>query len=821
MFERFTERARKVIIYAREEAARLQHDFLGTEHILLGLVREGGGVGVAVLQRCGVRLDDVRREVYKRIVPGNNSITFGDIPLTPRAKKILELAVEEANMMGHNYVGTEHILLGLVKEQDGLAANILGDMRIDLSEVRHEMTDILQQTSAETKQSNTPTLDEFGRDLTLMAANGELDPVIGRDDEIERVIQILTRRTKNNPVLIGEAGVGKTAVVEGLAQRIVKKSVPNILYNKRLVSLDLGQLVAGTKYRGQFEERLKTVMREILESDTIILFIDELHTLVGAGAAEGSMDASNLLKPALSRGELQCIGATTMNEYRKHIEKDGALERRFQTILVREPSERETVEIVKGLRDKYEEHHGVSITGKAIEVAARLSTRYISDRFQPDKAIDVIDEACSRARLKKSKLPDYLKSLEDEINTITKEKNAAVSAQDFEIAACLRDRERRLLAKFDSLTSSWRKQQDKKSILINGDDVAYIVSKWTGVPLYRLEKEDYERLAKMSEKLHKRVVGQDEAIAAVSRAIRRSRVGLKHPNKPVGSFLFLGPTGVGKTELAHVLAEFLFSSDKAIIRFDMSEYTEKFSISRLTGSPPGYVGHEEGGQLTEKVRRKPYSVILLDEIEKAHPDVFNILLQVLEDGRLTDGLGRTVDFKNCVLIMTSNIGGRMIEKDFSLGFQKSSAESSYEKMKQIILEELKNTFSPEFISRLDETIVFHALTKEHISKIVGLQIQRLNERIKECDLKLVLTDQACSWLVDKAYRPGHGARLLRKIIQQNIEDALADKVLQGKFKKKGTIQVGVIDNKLIFTEREFSAESNLAPPIPEKGKVGS
>lgn len=820
MFERFTERARKIIIYAREEAVRLQHEFLGTEHILLGLIREGGGVGVTVLQRCGVQLDDIRQEIYKRLVPGNKKITFGDTPLTPRAKKILQLAVEEANSMGHNYVGTEHILLGLIREQDGLASSILGEMRVDLGDVRHEMDNILQQAPPEVGQSPTPTLDEFGRDLTQMAASGALDPVIGRDDEIERVIQILSRRTKNNPVLIGEAGVGKTAIVEGLAQRIVKKSVSSVLYNSRLVNLDLGLLVAGTKYRGQFEERLKTIMREIVEVGNVIIFIDELHTLVGAGAAEGSMDASNLLKPALSRGEFQCIGATTMSEYRKYIEKDGALERRFQTILVREPTEGESIKILVGLRDKYEAHHGVVISDEACEQAVKLSSRYISDRFQPDKAIDVIDEACSRAGLKKSSLPDHLKNLEDEISTVTKEKNAAVYSQDFEVAARLRDRERKLMNKFDTLSTKWREEQDNKRVVISTDDVAYIVSKWTGIPLHRMEQKDCDRLAKMSDDLHRRIVGQDEAVIGVTRAIKRSRAGFRHPGKPVGSFLFLGPTGVGKTELAHALAEFLFDSEDAIIRFDMSEYSEKFSISRLTGSPPGYIGYEEGGQLTEKIRHKPYSVILLDEIEKAHPDVFNILLQVLENGRLTDGIGRTVNFKNCVLIMTSNIGTRLIEKNSSLGFQKSSEESSYKSMKKKIMDELKKTFNPEFINRLDEIIVFHSLNKKHISKIIDINIRRMNKRIWDCGLELVLTDQASAWLVEKAYHPNYGARPLHRVIQQNIEDVLADKMLQGRLKNVKTVQVGVIDNELVFTEIELSTESNLVPSLTEKGKVG-
>jgi ATP-dependent Clp protease ATP-binding subunit ClpC len=802
MFERFTERARKVIVLAREEAARLMHEHLGTEHLLLGLLREGGGVATAVLQqRLGIQLAEAKFEVEGRITKGVKKLALGEIPFTPRARRVLEFSVEEANLMGHNYIGTEHILLGLIREKDGVAASILNEMQVNLTEVRQEIMNFLQQTSSEAEEARTPALDEFGIDLTRLAVRKKLDPVIGRDDEIERLIQILSRRTKNNPVLIGEAGVGKTAIVEGLAQRIVDNTVPRLLANKRLVTLDLGALVAGTKYRGQFEERIKNVMKEIIESDNVILFIDEMHTLVGAGAAEGSMDASNLLKPALSRGEFQCIGATTQNEYRKYVEKDRALERRFQTITVEPPSVEETIEIIKGLRDKYEVHHRVQIRDDAIEAAAKLSDRYINDRFLPDKAIDVIDEAGSRARLMASVPSNEIKKLEADIKVLANEKEAAVSAQEFENAARLRDKERKLKDKLGTVIQKWKAEQENNRIVVTYDDVAHIVSKWTGIPLFRLEEKEYERLARMEEALHRRVIGQDEAIAAVSRAIKRSRLGLNNPKKPVGSFIFLGPSGVGKTELARTLAEFLFGDERALITIDMSEYTEKFAISRLTGAPPGYVGYDEGGQLTEQVRRRPYCVILLDEIEKAHPDVFNILLQVLEDGHLTDSMGQMVDFKNSVLIMTSNIGARLIKKGAAMGFQKSDEGTGYHKMKERITSELKKTFNPEFLNRVDETIVFHTLMREHIDQIVDLLIEQLNQQIKEKGIKVELARGAKDWLIKEGYDPSYGARPLRRAIQRNIEDGLADEILRGRFKKRGIIKVGVRKNKLVFTEK--------------------
>jgi ATP-dependent Clp protease ATP-binding subunit ClpC len=815
MFERFTERARKVIILAREETARLRHEHLGTEHLLLGIIREGGGIAVAVLQRLGVELTEVRLEVEKRVARGTRKLTLGEIPFTPRAKRVLELSIEEAALMGHNYIGTEHILLGLIREGEGIAASILEDLRVDLSEVRQEIISFVQQSTSEVEETRTPALDEFGIDLTRLAVRERLDPVIGRDAEIERVIQILIRRTKNNPVLIGEAGVGKTAIVEGLAQRIVNNSVPRMLANKRLVTLDLGSLVAGTKYRGQFEERIKNVMKEIIESDNIILFIDEMHTLVGAGAAEGSMDASNLLKPALSRGELQCIGATTLNEYRKYVEKDRALERRFQTIMVAPPSVEETIEVISGLKDKYEAHHRVKITTEAIEAAAKLSDRYITDRFLPDKAIDVIDEAGARSRLKASIPPNEIKELEEKIEGLAKQKEMAVSAQEFENAARLRDKERKLKEKLDALVQKWRAEQENTNIVVTDEDVAHIVSKWTGIPLFRLEEREYEKLARMEEALHQRVVGQDEAIAAVSRAIKRSRLGLKNPRKPVGSFIFLGPSGVGKTELARALAEFLFGDENALISIDMSEYTEKFAISRLTGAPPGYVGYDEGGQLTEQVRRRPYCVILLDEIEKAHPDVFNILLQVLEDGHLTDNMGRVVDFKNSVLIMTSNIGARLVEKGGVMGFKQNDEQSSHHKMKERITGELKNIFNPEFLNRVDEVIVFHTLTKKHIGQIISLLIDQLNKQIEDKGIRIELARGAKEWLIREGYNPSYGARPLRRAIQRNIEDGIADEILRGRLKKRGVIRVGVRKDKLVFAERAVvSAKKHAVQLLP-------
>ncbi len=813
MFERFTERARKVIILAREEAARVKHEHLGTEHLLLGIICEGEGVAAAVLQHLGVPLPEIKLELERGLTRGTKKVAMGDIPFTPRAKKVLELSIEEATLMGHNYIGTEHVLLGLIREEEGIAASILEDLRINLAEVRQEVINFLQHSVSGPEETQTPALDEFGIDLTQLALKEKLDPVIGRDDEIGRLIQILTRRTKNNPVLIGEAGVGKTAIVEGLAQCIVNNTVPGVLAQKRLVTLDLGSLVAGTKYRGQFEERIKNIMQEIVETDNIILFIDEMHTLVGAGAAEGSMDASNLLKPALSRGELQCIGATTLNEYRKYVEKDRALERRFQTITVEPPSVEETSTIIKGLRSRYEAHHRVSITDEAIAAAAKLSDRYINDRFLPDKAIDVIDEAGSRARLAACIPPADINRLENKIENLAKEKETAVSAQEFEVAARLRDKERKLKGELNALLREWEHEQENTEVVVTDEDVAHIVSKWTGIPLFRLEEREYEKLARMEDELHQRVIGQDEAIAAISRAIKRSRLGLKNPKKPVGSFIFLGPSGVGKTELARTLAEFLFGDEKALISIDMSEYTEKFAISRLTGAPPGYVGYAEGGQLTERVRRRPYCVILLDEIEKAHPDVFNVLLQVLEDGHLTDSMGQVVDFKNSVLIMTSNIGARLIEKGTTLGFQKNDVDTSYHKMKESIMAELKKTFTPEFLNRVDESIVFHPLNLKHIGQIVKLLINQLNLQIKDKGIKVELARGAKDWLVREGYNPSYGARPLRRAIQRNIEDGLADEILRGCLKKRGTIKVGVKKNKLVFAEKTTTSRKNRSKEL--------
>ncbi|MBI5787235.1 MAG: ATP-dependent Clp protease ATP-binding subunit [Candidatus Schekmanbacteria bacterium] len=801
MFERFTDRARKVIILAREEAARLRHDYLGTEHLLLGLVREGDGIAVSVLAHLGVSLEEIRMEVERRIAKGTRHLVLGEIPFTPRAKRVLKLSIEEANLLGHNYIGTEHILLGLIKEKEGLAAGVLEELKVELKEARQEIVNLLQQTTQEKEEAPTPILNEYGTDLTRAARSDRLDPVIGRDDEIERLVQILSRRTKNNPVLIGEAGVGKTAIVEGLAQRIIKKHVPDILTGRRIVMLDLGALVAGTKYRGQFEERLKGLMKEMLVNPNIILFIDELHTLVGAGAAEGSMDASNLLKPALSRGEIQCIGATTLNEYRKYIEKDRALERRFQTIVVKEPTADQTVEIIKGLRDKYEVHHRVKIPDESIGVAVRLSARYITDRFLPDKAIDVIDEACSRCRLQAATPPESVRSQEIKLSAISREKEAAVTAQEFEHAAGLRDKERTEKKQLEKLTRQWYEKREKSIIIVNPDDVTHVVSKWTGIPLTRIEAEETTRLNAMEQELHKRVVGQDEAISVLSQAIRRSRSGIKNPKKPVGSFIFMGPSGVGKTELARTLAEFLFGKEDALIRVDMSEYSEKFAVSRLNGAPPGYIGYEEGGQLTERVRRNPYSVILLDEIEKAHPDTFNILLQVMEDGQLTDGMGRVVDFKNTVLIMTSNVGARLVENQNIVGFIPENEKQTYDKMKKSILEELKHTFNPEFLNRVDEFIVFHPLNKTDLSHVVDILVGQLNVQLKEKGVEVHLAPKAKEWIIQEGYNPKYGARALRRVIQKQIEDVIAEKILKEGGIGHGFINVTVRNNKLVFTEK--------------------
>ncbi|MCD6228800.1 MAG: ATP-dependent Clp protease ATP-binding subunit [Candidatus Omnitrophica bacterium] len=788
MFNRFTERARKVLVLAKEEARRFNHDYIGTEHILLGLIREGEGVACAVLQNLGIDLDRLRREVEKLVAPGSAQAVIGDIPFTPRAKKALEIAAEEARNLGHNYIGTEHILLGLIREGEGVASQILYGLGIDLERVRAEISSLLggmHTQGTTTVTSKTPALDSFGRDLTKLAKEGKLDPVIGRKAEIERVVQVLSRRTKNNPVLLGEAGVGKTAIVEGLAQSIFSGNVPEVLRRKRIVALDLALMIAGTKYRGQFEERIKAVMEEIKRSKEVIIFIDELHTLVGAGAAEGAIDASNILKPALSRGEIQCIGATTLDEYRKHIEKDAALERRFQPILVEPNTVEETIEILKGLRDKYEAHHRVKFTDLALEAAAKLSDRYISGRFLPDKAIDLIDEAGARARLAVLTLPKEIHELENKLKEIVKEKEALIKQQDFETAARLRDEEKSIRLKLENARRNWSKKRDQIVPTVNEEDIARLVSQITGIPIYRLEEKESEKLLKMEEELKKRVVGQDEAIVSIARAVRRARAGIKEPKRPIGSFMFLGPTGVGKTLLAKALAEFMFGDEEALIQLDMSEYMEKFNVSRLIGAPPGYVGYEEGGQLTEKVRRRPYAVVLLDEIEKSHPDVFNILLQILEEGRLTDSFGRKVDFKNTILIMTSNVGAEIIRKRGSLGFKTITEEISYEEMRNLLLEEVKKTFKPEFLNRLDEVIVFKPLNREALAKIVEIEVSYTNARLKEQGISIELTPEAEEFFIEKGFDPVFGARPLKRVIQRFLEDPLAEEIIRGKFARKG------------------------------------
>ena len=780
------------------------------------MIREGEGVAALALQNLGIDLEQVRQEVEKAVGKGGGSLFLGQIPFTPRAKKVLELAVTEARNLGHNYIGTEHLLLGLIREGEGVAAQILTNLGADLEKVREEVVDLLGEKISVEKTpqpTNTPTLDRYGRDLTELARNGELDPVIGREREIERVIQILSRRTKNNPVLIGEAGVGKTAIAEGIAQRIVEGSLPEPLLNKRLVTIELGSVVAGTKYRGEFEKRMERILNEIRKAKNIILFIDEIHTLVGAGAAEGAIDASNILKPALARGELQCIGATTFDEYRKYIERDEALERRFQTVMVNEPTVSQTIEILKGLRDRYEAFHRVKITDEALVAAAKLSHRYIQGRFLPDKAIDVMDEAAARVRLQSSVRPKKLKSVETELEQVRKEKEAAIRAQEFEKAAKLRDREKNLRRILMEEKTQWETERGKKAEeeVVTEKDIAYIVSSWTNIPIRDLTEEESKRLLRMEEAIHKRMVGQDEAIKAVCQSIRRAQAGVKNIRRPIGCFMFLGPTGVGKTELARSLAEFLFGDEDAMIRLDMSEYMEKFTVSRLTGAPPGYVGYEEGGELTEKVRRRPYSVVLLDEIEKAHPDVFNILLQIMEDGRLSDNLGHTVDFRNTVLIMTSNLGAEQIRSDSSLGFRSGEGGGmSYEEMKSRVLSELKHHFRPEFLNRLDEIIVFHALSQEEIKKIVDLILDEEKKLLKEKDIKLEVTPEARDLIAKEGYDPDFGARPLRRAIQRLIENPLSEEILQGKFKEGDTVIVTVENGRMVFTRKKET-----------KAKVGS
>jgi ATP-dependent Clp protease ATP-binding subunit ClpC len=808
MFERFTERARQVVVLAQEEARTLKHNYIGTEHILLGLLREEEGLAARVLESLDITVERVRAQVV-RIVGSGEEVTSGQIPFTPRAKKVLELALREALSLGHNYIGTEHILLGLVRENEGVAARILLDFDADSEKIRNEVIRMLSGPGGRRQgqgagsggsgssgapgegKKSSKLLDQFGRNLTKLAADGKLDPCVGRETEIERIMQILSRRTKNNPVLIGEPGVGKTAVVEGLAQRITNSDVPELLKNKQIYTLDLAALVAGSKYRGEFEERLKKVMKEITQRGDIILFIDELHNLVGAGAAEGAIDAASILKPALARGELQTIGATTLDEYRKYLERDSALERRFQQIRVEEPSIEETVEILKGLRDRYEQHHKVQITDEALRAAGELASRYISDRFLPDKAIDLIDEAASRMRIKSMTSPPANRELESEVETTRREKEAAIEAQEFEKAAALRDKERKLTNKKHEFEKEWESGESGERPSIGEEEIADIVSMWTGIPVFKLTEAETQKLMRMEEELHKRVIGQHPAVEVISKAIRRSRAGLKDPKRPTGSFIFLGPSGVGKTELARTLAEFLFGDDESMIRIDMSEYMEKHAVSRLVGSPPGYIGYDEGGQLTEAVRRKPYSVLLLDEIEKAHPDVFNILLQILEDGRLTDAQGRTVDFRHAIVIMTSNIGAAEIARNTPLGFAVSDDETgiTYDDMKNRIMGELKKVFRPEFLNRIDDVIVFHKLQKEEVKQIVELLLLRIRESMAERELQLELTDPAKDLLVEKGWDPSMGARPLRRAIQRYIEDPLADFVLREQLTPGATVVV--------------------------------
>ena len=823
MFERFTEKAIKVIMLAQEEARRLGHNFVGTEQILLGLIGEGTGVAAKVLKSMGVNLKDARIEVEKIIGRGSGFVAV-EIPFTPRAKRVLELSLEEARQLGHNYIGTEHLLLGLIREGEGVAARVLENLGVDLSKVRTQVIRMLGETAevsaggGSSGRTKTPTLDEFGSNLTQLAQDGKLDPVVGREKEIERVIQILGRRTKNNPVLIGEPGVGKTAIAEGLAQRISNSDIPDILQEKRVVTLDIGLLVAGTKYRGEFEERLKKIMEEIRTAGNVILVIDEVHTLIGAGAAEGAIDAANILKPALARGELQCIGATTLDEYRKHIERDAALERRFQPVMVGEPSVEETIEILIGLRQRYEEHHKLKIDDEALVAAARLSDRYISDRFLPDKAIDLIDEAGSRVRLINSQLPPAAKELDKELRQTLKDKDDAVRKQDFDKAAELRDKEIDLKQQIRALSQTKKAEtpaEDVPEIHVTEEDIAYIVSSWTGVPVLKITESESVKLMQMEETLHSRVIGQDEAVKAISRAIRRARVGLKSPNRPIASFIFSGPTGVGKTELTKALAAYFFGSEEAMIRLDMSEYMERHTVSKLIGSPPGYVGYNEGGQLTEAVRRRPYTVVLFDEIEKAHPDVFNLLLQVLEDGRLTDSKGRTVDFKNTLLIMTSNVGSKVIEKGgggLGFDFAASQEDALYTRIRSLVNEELKQYFRPEFLNRLDEIIVFRQLTKPEVKEIADLMLNEFFKRMLDKHIVLTVTERFKDLLVQEGYNPSYGARPLRRAIMRLLEDSLAEEILTGKVREGASVQVDVDDDgkvKVIEQEALSGSENNL------------
>ena len=836
----FTPRAQQVLALARKEADRFNHNYVGTEHLLLGLIKLGQGVAVNVLHKLGLDLETVRIEVEKQVGSGPDTKMSGNIPYTPRVKKVLALAGKEAKALNHSYVGTEHILLGLLREGDGVAARVLKTLEVDIERTRNEVLKELDPNFASgeaegeesgepgasqgggggpqgeggpggKKDVKTPALKAFGRDLTELAKKGDLDPVIGRKSEIERVIQILCRRTKNNPVLIGEAGVGKTAIAEGLAQEISAGNVPELLREKKVITLDLALMVAGTKYRGQFEERIKAVMEEIRKAKNVILFIDELHTIVGAGSAEGAMDASNIIKPALSRGELQCIGATTLNEFRKHIEKDSALERRFQQVMVEAPSVEESIEILKGLRPKYEAHHKAKMTDGALEAAAKLSDRYLTGRFLPDKAIDVMDEAGSRARIQATLRPPDVKSVEVEIEEIKGRKEAAIKAQDFEKAAALRDSEKEAKDKLENILTEWRTRRDEQEVVVTEDDIRHVVSKWTGVPLSRMEQADMDRLLRVSEELKGKVIGQDEAVYAMGKALRRSRADLKDPKRPIGSFIFLGPTGVGKTHLAKTLAQYMFGDETALIQIDMSEYMDAHNVSRLVGAPPGYVGYEEGGQLSEKVRRRPYSVVLFDEIEKAHPDIWNLLLQILEDGVVTDSLGRKVDFRNTIIIMTSNVGADVVKKNMVMGFGTKTGEADYEQMKDKMLSEAKRVFKPEFLNRLDDIIVFHSLTRDDLTKIVDIEVEKVHKRLKPREVTFRLTPEATAFLIEKGYDPAYGARPLRRAVERYLEDPMAEEILRGTIKNGDFVIVGEKDKALTFT---VGVDTPPAPVTP-------
>jgi ATP-dependent Clp protease ATP-binding subunit ClpC len=821
----FTPRAQQVLALARKEADRFNHNYVGTEHLLLGLIKLGQGVAINVLAKMGLDLETVRMEVEKQVGSGPETKMVGNIPYTPRVKKVLALAGKEAKALGHSYVGTEHILLGLLREGDGVAAKVLKNLDVDIERTRNEILRELNPNfspedddmetadvggggaSGSGKQVKTPALRAFGRDLNDVAKKGNMDPIIGRSSEIERVIQILCRRTKNNPVLIGEAGVGKTAIAEGLAQEIVAGNVPELLRDKRVITLDLALMVAGTKYRGQFEERIKAVMDEIRKSKNIILFIDELHTIVGAGSAEGAMDASNIIKPALSRGELQCVGATTLNEYRKYIEKDAALERRFQTVKVEAPSVEDTILILKGIRSKYEAHHKAKLTDVALEAAAKLSDRYLTGRFLPDKAIDVMDEAGSRARIQNMTRPPDVKALEVEIEEIRGQKEAAIKAQDFEKAASLRDSEKQAREKLEKIMADWRTQRDEKEVIVGEDEILHVISKWTGIPLARMDQNETRKLLAMEGELKKSVIGQDEAVIAISKALRRSRADLKDPRRPIGSFIFLGPTGVGKTFLARTLAEFMFGDADSLIQIDMSEYMEKFTASRLIGSPPGYVGHEEGGQLSEAVRRRPYAVVLFDEVEKAHPDVMHLLLQILEEGKLTDSLGRKIDFRNTIIIMTSNVGAELLKKQTSLGFGAAKLDESHEGMRDKVMEETKRVFKPEFLNRLDDIIVFHSLQKSDLEQIVDLEVKKVTDRLKAKDITLVLEPDAKEFLIIKGYDPQYGARPMRRAVERYLEDPVAEEILRGSYQPGQELHVVKDGDKLAF-----KIKGNTEPP---------